>query len=279
MALIPEKDWIRKIIQLEKESKKSTKKRVEKALVSAVQKSIPDEKFGILLSGGVDSCLLAFICKKAKADFICYTVGLDNSPDLPWAMSFAKRFRIPIKVQTFSLDEVHDLFKEAKKSLEHVDILSIGVGSVILAAMKMAKKDKIKKVFSGLGSEEIFAGYHRHAKVTDVHAECWLRLKTMWKRDMRRDDAIARSLGMEIVAPYLDDGLIKEGMGIPPKRKISDEEKKIILREIAEGLGLPKKYAWRSKKAAQYGSWFDKAMLKLTKRKGFKKKDDYLESL
>jgi len=279
MALIPEKDWIKKIVKLEKESKKSTKKKVEKALVNAIQKRIPKEKFGILLSGGVDSCFIAFICKKAKADFICYTVGLDNSPDIPWAMSFAKRFRIPIKVKTFSLDEVHELFKEAKKALEHVDILAIGVGSVILAAMKMAKKDGIKTVFSGLGSEEIFAGYHHHAKAKDVHAECWSRLKTMWKRDMRRDNSIASSLGMEIVAPFLDDDLIREGMGIPPKRKISEEEKKIILREIAEGLGLPKKYAWRSKKAAQYGSWFDKAMFKLTKRKGFKKKDDYLRSL
>ena len=66
-------------------------------------------------------------------------------------------------------------------------------------------------------------------------------------------------------------------MQLPGKWKLSEVEKKIILREVAEEfLG---EFAWRKKKAAQYGSCFDKAIGKLAKQKGFKLKKDYLGSL
>lgn len=280
MKLMPEKKWIQKIIDLEKASKKSTKKKVEKALVEAVKKRIPKRKFGVLLSGGVDSCLIALLCQQAGARFTCYTVGMKDSPDIPWAEEFARNFKIPLKVRTFdNLDEVEKQFKKAKKALKHVDILSVGVGAVLLSAIELGKKDKVKDFFSGLGSEEIFAGYHHHEESEDPHAECWKRLKSCWKRDLRRDCAVANAMNVTLLAPFFDDDLIKEAMGISVKRKISKKEKKIILREIAQDIGLPKKYAWRSKKAAQYGSWFDKAMTKIARMRGFKFKQNYLDDL
>jgi len=49
------------------------------------------------------------------------------------------------------------------------------------------------------------------------------------------------------------------------------------LREVAEEwLG---KFAWRKKKAAQYGSCFDKALIKLTKREGLKLKKEWIEKV
>ena len=279
MKLLPEKQWIKNIVELEKASKKSTKKQVEKALVEAVKKRIPKKKFGVLLSGGVDSCLIALLCQQAGAKFTCYTVGMPDSPDIDWAKAFAKQFKLPIKVKTFDLDQIEKQFKKAKNALKHVDILSVGVGAVLLSAIELGKKDKITDFFTGLGSEEIFAGYHHHEESKDPHSECWKRLKSCWKRDLRRDYAVANALKINILTPFLDDDLIKAAMGISIKRKISKEEKKIILREIAQGLGLPKKFAWRSKKAAQYGSWFDKAMMKLARRAGFKFKQVYLDNL
>ncbi|MBW2973482.1 hypothetical protein KY346_03765 [Candidatus Woesearchaeota archaeon] len=279
MKLIPEKKWIKNLVELEKASKKSTKKQVEKALVEAVRKRIPKKKFGVLLSGGVDSCLIALLCQQAGAKFTCYTVGMHDSPDIPWAAAFAKKFKIPIKVKTFDLEQIEKQFKKAKKALKHVDILSVGVGAVLLSAIEMGKKDKIKDFFTGLGSEEIFAGYHHYEEAKDPHAECWKRLKSCWKRDLRRDCAVANAMKVNLLVPFLDDDLIKTAMGISIKRKISKKEKKIILREIAQDLGLPKKFAWRSKKAAQYGSWFDKAMFKLARRKGYQFKQDYLDDL
>jgi len=279
MAFISESAWIKKIKDIEKSSKKSTKIQMKKAIVKAVTDLIPKKKFGILFSGGVDSTLIALICKQAKADFICYCVGIEGSPDLVWAEEIAKKYKFKLKTKVFSPNEIEPLFKKTAKMLEHVDILSVGVGSVLVAGIELGKGDGIADFFSGLGSEEIFAGYHFHSETDDVHAECWKRLKTMWGRDIRRDSSVAKGLNVNLFAPFIDDTVIRVAMGISVKKKINNENKKIILREIAEDLGLDKKYAWRAKKAAQYGSWFDKCMAKLARVKGFKQKEKYVESL
>jgi asparagine synthase (glutamine-hydrolysing) len=61
--------------------------------------------------------------------------------------------------------------------------------------------------------------------------------------------------------------------------KLDKENKKIILREIAEDFGLDKEFAQRKKKAAQYGSNFVKGIDKLAKKHGFTTKKEYLQSL
>ena len=49
--------------------------------------------------------------------------------------------------------------------------------------------------------------------------------------------------------------------------------------KVIEELGLNKKYAWRSKKAAQYGTYFDRSIAKLARKRGFIFKQDYIKSL
>ena len=143
----------------------------------------------------------------------------------------------------------------------------------------MAKKGNIKHLFSGLGSEEVFAGYQRHKDAENKQAECWKGLFSMYERDLLRDVAIAKNEKITFSTPFLDKELIGVAMKISDKLKIGDKNAKIILRETAEELGLPKEIAWRKKKAAQYGSKFDRAILRLARRNGFKYKKDYLNSL
>ena len=94
-----------------------------------------------------------------------------------------------------------------------------------------------------------------------------------------RDFKIASNLGVEVRTPYMDESVIKAAMSIHPMYKLDKESKKIILREIAEDYGLEKEFAWRKKKAAQYGSNFVKGMDKLAKKRGFSTKKEYLQSL
>ncbi len=158
-------------------------------------------------------------------------------------------------------------------------VVKVGVASVVVAVSKIAD-DKI--FFSGLGSEEIFAGYHRHEKSDDIHEECWKGLKNMWARDLVRDCAIGVSLGMDLRTPFLDRDVIVNAMRINSSRKINKDHKKVILREIAEELGLPKEFAWRKKMGAQYGSRFDRALERLGKKENIdddKCKKEYLRRI
>ncbi|MBR9691571.1 diphthine--ammonia ligase [Candidatus Woesearchaeota archaeon] len=270
--LIHEKEWNKLVDSLKKEKKLDFKKE----FLKAVESRIPKKRFGILFSGGIDSTLIAFICKKLKADFVCYCVGLKDSPDIISAQEVAKKHNFRLKKKILSLKDIEKTIKTMVK-LIGPDTMKVGVGSVIYEAIKLAKKDNIKDIFSGLGSEEIFAGYERHTLSKDINKECWKGLKDMHQRDFTRDFAIAKKLKVNVLVPFLDPKVISAAMQIPGKEKIRSGYKKYALRKSAEQLGLKK--AWRKKKAAQYGSYFDKAILKLAKKHSFKYKKNYLNSL
>ena len=188
-----------------------------------------------------------------------------------------------IELKTIMLDtkQAEELIKRTVKILgpQLNNVVNVGVASVVIGCIEQAKKDKITILFSGLGSEELFAGYDRHKKAEDKQEECWNGLVGMYERDLLRDYAIVSKTKVFFMTPFLDKELISIAMRVPAKLKINEEHSKIILREISEELGLPKEIAWRQKRAAQYGSRMSKAIDKLSRQKRFEFKKDYLKSL
>lgn len=281
--LIKKSSWKGYVDSLKVKEQKISKKRaanlIKEQLVLAVKKRIPKKRFGILFSGGVDSTLIALICRQLKADFTCYSVGVKNSEDLLFSMKIAKKLKLRHKWKELAEEELEAVVKKVAKIIKEPDVVKIGVGSVFYAAAELAKKDKVNILFSGLGSEEIFAGYERHSTAKDINEECWSGLKLMWERDFTRDYKIAKALNVDVRTPFLDKDLIQAAMKIPGNYKISKEIKKLILREAALLLGLDKEFAFRKKRAAQYGSKFNDMLDKIARKNGFKYKKDYLESL
>ena len=288
--LIPEDLWIKFIANLENgfENLETNNERAKREIASSIIESVKKRivpKFGILFSGGVDSSLIAFISKQLKCNFTCYTVGLENADDIDWAKKVALEYNFNFKYKILSLDEFEKVVQDVTKLLNDTDIVKVGVGSVLYSAAKLALSDSNNVLFGGLGSEELFAGYQRHEAALkndnfeDLHKECWNGLKNMWKRDLTRDFTIAKHLGIDLRTPFLGKELIKTAMNVHPMLKISKNDKKIILREAAEFIGLKKEFAWRKKQAAQYGSNFVNGIDRLARKNGFKYKKDYLENL
>ncbi len=260
-------------------NKKHLKKILKQKLTGAIARRLPRKRFGILFSGGVDSSTIAFIAKKLGGNFICYSAGTEGSKDVEAARKVAKKLKLRLRYKIYALTEAEKIIKKAVAVVGEANVVNVGVASVEIAAAAIAGKDKIKTLFSGLGSEEIFAGYQRHELAKDANKECWNGLKNMWQRDFIRDYKVATAFKINFLTPFLDKELIIAAMKVPAEYKISGSEKKIILREAAAELGLPKQFAFRKKLAAQYGSGFDKAIEKLARKNGFRYKKDYLESL
>ncbi|MBN1792637.1 asparagine synthase C-terminal domain-containing protein [Candidatus Woesearchaeota archaeon] len=292
-ALVDKSEWDTRIAGLKAglsedlDLKDDARKAVRDAIVNAVLSRIPEDRpFGVMFSGGVDSSLIAHIAKKSGKEFFCYTVGFKDdetkSPeDLEAAEVAARLMGVNLKSRVFSLDESEALINNTVKILgpELSNVVNVGVGAVVVGCVELAAKDGVKILFSGLGSEEVFAGYERHKKADDRQAECWSGLFNMYERDLLRDAAIAKATGASFMTPFLDPELIKTAMRVPAKHKINDSQAKIILRDAAEEAGLPKEVSQRKKRAAQYGSRLDKAIDKLARKKGFEFKKDYLKSL
>ncbi len=254
---------------------------IKDVFIDSIKKRFSNDKFGVLFSGGVDSVAIAYVCSLLKQDFVCYTVGLEGSQDIVESVKVAKALNLNHVKKTLTVEELEQVFKELVKIFpKHaLNIVNLGVGAVELAAIKLAQKDKINIFFTGLGSEEIFAGYKRHEDSKNINEECWFGLKSMWERDFQRDYSIATSTNSTFLTPFLDKELIINSMEIDSSLKICKGCKKYIFRKVVEDLELPTEFAFRPKKAAQYGSNFDKAIIKLAKSKGFKYKKEYLNYL
>ncbi len=207
---------------------------------------------------------------------------MSDAGDIIWARKAAAAIGVEHVEKIFDIDEAQAIIEKtvahlARPSIVDADyVVKVGVGSVVVAAASIAKESIF---FGGIGTEEIFAGYERHAKASDVNEECWRGLSAMHARDFVRDAALAFALGIDFRTPFLDPNVIIEGMRIPGNIKIGNAHKKVVLRRIAEEIGLPKDIAWRKKSGAQYGSRFDAAISKLAKKNGFSKKAEYLQNI
>lgn len=267
------------------------KERLRELLFDAVAKRLEQgRRVGVLFSGGVDSTLLAMICKHLGADFVCYAAGVSwsgtEAEDLRWARASAELHGFELEEAVVRFDEVEPLVKEVLKILEEPDVVKVGVALPLLAACRLAARD-VSVVFSGLGSEELFAGYERHraAGLERLNEACLEGLLSMHERDLYRDYVVAAAQGLELRLPFLDRRLVTFALGLPAAWKLhcdidsSGVVSKYILRLVAASVGVNEAVALRRKRAAQYGSGFDKALKKLAKQHGFKRKSDYLMAL
>ena len=274
-----------------------TRQNIAAALKKSILNNLPNEPFGILLSGGVDSSIIAKICKDEKISFRCFCVGMKGSEDLKVAKKVAHLLELELVFKEFEIDEIEELLIKVIAILPspiiHNDnyieyMVKVSVSTVLLAAISLGDE---RSFFSGIGAEELFAGYQRHVKsvseggkwrgmnIKGLVDESWDGLKRLNNLVISRDKLIAESLTKEVISPYINDELIILAMSLSTDEKIDSITNKKILREIAVELGVPIEASARKKKGAQYGSNFDKAIKLLAKRNGFKLKKRYLDSL
>jgi len=273
-----------KISPLIPDSEEEITKNLARLFFKSIEKRKSKKKTGVLFSGGIDSTLIAFLLKTRGIDFCCYTAGMVEDgyaipDDISVSKIIAKRLGLVQKTAEIKLNEVEDAIKEIIKIISEPDVVKISVALPFYFACRLAERDNVKIIFSGLGSEELFAGYLRHKKSANVNKECISGLKKMHERDTYRDYAVTQHFGMNCVVPFLDKDLAEYSLRIPAEFKIKNDIEKYIIRKTALQLGLFEEFVWRKKKAAQYGSRFMNAIEILSRKNKFKTKKEYIKSL
>jgi len=279
--------WQRRFYKkrVEEKSADDAAKELERLFVEAVKKRVPskDAKVGVLFSGGVDSSLIAKACKDLGVDVTCYTAVVDNPEgkephDLAAAKAVAARYGFTYDVLKVSEEDIPSLAREATDIIEEPNAVKVSVAMPFLVAARKAASDGCKVLFSGLGAEELYAGYQRHKESCDVNDECVAGLLWLYERDLYRDDVVTMRQGVELRLPFLDRRLVEHSLSLSSDLKLKEGVEKRVLRDAALLLGLSKEDAFRPKKAAQYGSRFDRALQKAAKREGLNRAE-YLRSL
>lgn len=251
-------------------------------LEKAAKKIAPKEEFGLLFSGGVDSALLALVFKRLGLRFKCFfgfVEGLGKPKDLDYAIEVAKRLKVKLEASSIKLDLVPKLAAEIMPLIGTANPVQVGVALPIVLACKKASESGIKVVFSGMGADELFAGYAKFRSSKDIAEQSIELLEQLPEHDLQRDISVASHFGLQVRVPFLDPDVVRFALSLGKEFKLSGYENKVILRQLAVSLGLPEKIAERKKLAAQYGSNFDKALEKLAKKAKAGSKTAYLETL
>ena len=227
-------------------------------------------------SGGIDSTLLAYYLNRegTKPSLIC--VGVEGSADFGAADEAAESLGLPIAIKIHGTDEIREDLDEVLLSVEEADSMKVGVALPLRWVAEKASSAGSKVLFSGTGSDELFGGYARYveeyASTGDTVKETMLRdLMSASEVNYERDFKVCADLGVELRLPYTDGDLISLGLSMPTSLKLpkkTDQPRKIVLRALAERLGLPGEVANRPKKAIQYSTGVAKALEKLSKVEG-----------
>lgn len=254
-------------------------KAVRETLELAVRKRLMTEvPYGVLLSGGLDSSLIASIAARETqkaAEHVSkegvdankelsgvddtgslhtlgwsklhsFAIGLPGAPDLVAAEKVAHFIGTIHHSHTFTVQEGLDALSDVIYHLETYDVTTIRASTPMYLLLRKIKAQGVKMVLSGEGSDEVFGGYLYFANAPSskaFHQECVQRVKDLHYADCLRANKSTMAWGLEARVPFLDKQFLEVCMNIDPEDKlIKPSEKKIekhILRKAFDTLDDP----------------------------------------
>ncbi len=209
----------------------------------------------ILLSGGLDTSVLAFLMKNLKPIAITAIFEQNPGPDLYYSRRVAEFLGFDHKIKIFKLDEALEAAKNVINVLKTFDPMEIRNSITIYIALSYAKKLGLKSIVTGDGGDELFAGYSYMYKMGPQELEKYIKeLSEHW---FFSAVPLSESLGLKVEQPYTDREFVEFALKIPPEFKVHEERNRIygkwIVRKAVEGL-LPDEIVWRTKDPIEIGS-------------------------
>jgi asparagine synthase (glutamine-hydrolysing) len=204
---------------------------------------------GLLLSGGLDSSILAALAPGVSA----FTVTLaPYGEDEEYAKMLTQILHVKSYHRMVGIDEAVDSIPAVIGILKSFDP-AIPNDIATYFGLKMAKEKGTKHVMTGDGSDELFAGYSFMFDLPDLESY----IRALKNKMCFSSNILGQELGVEIKQPYLSNEMIELALEVPNDFKIRVEGKKRwgkwILRKAFEDV-LPPKIIWQDKRPLEYGS-------------------------
>lgn len=275
--------------------------KVRNGLEAAVrQQLMSDVPYGVLLSGGLDSSIIAAITQKYSKKRVetdskeaawwpqlhSFAIGLEGSPDLVAAKKAADYIGTIHHEIHFTIQEALDALEDVIYHIETYDITTVRASTPMYLLARAIKAMGIKMVLSGEGSDELFGGYlyfHKAPNAKEFHEELVRKMSKLHLYDCLRANKALMAWGVEGRVPFLDKDFIDIAMSLNPSDKMSikvqnpkvegfdknhQRIEKWILRKAFEDL-LPAEICWRQKEQFSDGvgyNWID-TLKEITEKK------------
>jgi len=253
--------------------------KLKKALEDSVHKQLMcDVPYGVLISGGLDSSVIAAIAAKYSKKRVesgdaeeawwprlhSFAIGLEGSPDLKAAKIVADAIGTVHHECKYTIQEGLDALRDVIYHLETYDVTTIRAATPMYLMARKIKSMGIKMVLSGEGADEVFGGYlyfHMAPNKEELHHETVRKLQKLSKYDCLRANKSMAAWGIEARVPFLGKEFLEYAMNIDPADKMCSDGKaeKYVLRKAFEGL-IPDEVLWRQKEQFSDGvgyNWID----------------------
>ncbi len=257
--------------------------RLRSALESAVHRQLMcDVPYGALISGGVDSSIIAAIAAKYSAKRVeendqapawwprlhSFAIGLEGAPDLIPARNVAEHIGSVHHEIHFTVQEGLDALSDVIYQVETFDITTIRASTPMYLLMRKIRAMGIKMILSGEGSDEIFGGYlyfHKAPDGRELHEETVRKLQKLHLYDCARANKSSAAWGVEARVPFLDREFLDVAMMLNPEIKLPRNAahprpiEKWPLRKAFEDY-VPAHILWRQKEQFSDGvgyGWID----------------------
>jgi asparagine synthase (glutamine-hydrolysing) len=237
-----------------------------------------DVPYGVLLSGGLDSSLVAACAARFARRRIedndqteawwprlhSFAIGLDGSPDLSAAEVAAAAVGTVHHGFRFTFEEGLDALPEVIRHIETYDVTTVRASTPMYLLARRIKAMGVKMVLSGEGSDEIFGGYlyfHKAPSAQEFHDETIRKLDALHLYDCLRANKSMMAWGVEPRVPFLDVEFLDVAMSMDAAAKMVGRGRmeKAVLREAFVGY-LPDSILWRQKEQFSDGvgyGWID----------------------
>ena len=249
------------------------------ALTAAVRSHLMgDVPYGLLISGGLDSSVIAAIAMKLAENRVddgeqskawwprvhSFSIGLEGSPDLAAAQEVADAIGTVHHPLNFTIQEGLDALSEVIRHIETYDVTTIRASTPMYLMARKIKAMGIKMVLSGEGADELFGGYlyfHMAPDEREFHEETVRKVLGLHQYDCARANKSMMAWGIEARVPFLDREFIDYAMGLNPRSKMGGKGKieKAVIRQAFEGY-LPDHILNRQKEQFSDGvgyGWID----------------------
>ena len=209
----------------------------------------------IAFSGGLDSSILGHIKKDQDLNAVTIITKDFLGTDLGYSQIVGKHIGIPLELKYVNINEIFHAIENTIKILKNFNDIEIRNSIVSYLYLNILKEKNVKKVITGDGADEIFAGYNFLIKKD--HAKLKIELERMKKIMHFTSEKIANELGISVQMPYIDQNMIKLVETLPINHLVNEKNGikfgKWVLRKAFEN-DLPSSIIWRKKTPMQDGS-------------------------
>lgn len=227
-------------------------KMIRHLLINSVKKRLISERsIGCLLSGGLDSSIVCYILNEMQSNLHTFSIGFKDSVDVKYSKIVSNHLETTHHIYTMDEKEALSVIPEVIKNIESYDITTVRASiGMYLLAKNIKKNHKETVIFSGEGSDELFAGYlyfHNAPSNELLFHESKRLVEELPLFDVLRSDRCVSSNGLEIRVPFLDKSLVDYVMSLSGEfRNVIQGYEKYVLRKAFEN-NLPKEVVWRRK--------------------------------